>query len=264
MTNKPEIIITPPKPNIKGVKPQTAQKIQQLLQNGRRYFGSSGASLTWQAYSPDYDNTENLDRTLVRIGLEAERETTQTLKKWIQDKPNTILIDSIHVRGYGKEEIDPETGMIEGGDTDHILLIGDEIILIDTKRWRNKRNYSISDNKQVLRTNKPFPGGNVKIMQATRLWLDYLDDDAKLTAIIYINNEETTVFRNHNWFKCPYKLVEPDRFIDLLNDKYNKYTKDWDKEHINTTLASQIIVNAVKPYDPRTRTMNQKSLNNFK
>lgn len=256
------IIVTPPKKEIEGVKFETALKLAEILKKGVRYFGSSGASLTHQAFNPEYAS-KGIDATLAKVGLEGERDTTTILKKWIKDKPNAVLVDSVHIRGWGKEEVDEETGMIEGGDTDHIILIGNEVILIDTKRWKSKRNYSVGDDGEALRSNKSFPGGALKMRQAIYMWLNYLDEDASITGIVHINAEETTVFRNRNWYTQAYRLVELDRFIELLDEKWEKI-EEYDKTHINSTLVAQVALNAVKPYDARERVFHMPSLNEFR
>lgn len=261
MVNVP-IMVDPPAPEATGVKPQIALKVAEMLRDGRRYFGSSGASLTHQAYNPDYVN-KGIKPELARIGLDGERDTTTVLKRWMKDKPGVVLVDSVHVRGWGKEEVDEETGMIEGGDTDHVLIVGSEVILIDTKRWKSKKNYSVGDSGEALRTGKPFPGGNLHMIQAIHLWLDYLHEDASITGIVCINAEETVVFRNRNWYTKPYRLVELARFIELLDEKW-KMISDYDKTHINSTLVAQVVVGAVKPFDPYTRVFDEKALRDFK
>lgn len=258
-----KIKVLPPKPNIEGVKPNAAKGIEKMLKSGKRYFGSSGASLTWQAFSPDYKEKDGMDQMLARVGLEGERDTTSFLKRWMRDKPNAVLVDSVHIRGWGKEDIDPETGFIDGGDTDHILLIGSEVILIDTKRWKSKRNYSVGDRGEALRSNKPFPGGNIHMNKAVYMWLNYLDEDASITGMVCINAEEVTVFRNRNWYTNNYRLVELDRFEELLNEKW-EIIDDVDKVTINSTLVSQVALNAVKPYDVRDNVFSKEALATFK
>lgn len=251
-----EIKVLPPKENIDNIKPQVSKKIQKMLERGVRKFGVSAASLSHQAFNKDYP-IKDIDPLSAKIGLEGERDTSFLIKKWIDGregeqgaKKNAVLIESVHIRGWGKEEIDPETGFIDGGDTDHIIVIGSEVILIDTKRWKSKKKYSVSDKGTVLRTDKPFPGGNVHMNRAIYMWLDYLDESASLTGIICINAEEVTVFRNRNWYTQPFRLVEKERFIELLDEKYEEIS-NYDKQHINSTLISQIAINVVKPYDPR-------------
>lgn len=259
-----EIAVIPPKGSIEGVKPQVAQKIFEMLKKGRRYFGSAGSSLTHLASNPNYPLPEGFDRSSARIGLEGERETSTFLRDWAKDKPNAVLIDSVHIRGKGVEEvIDEETGLIEGGDTDHILVIGSEVLLIDTKRWKKKSNYQVSDDGAVLRANKSFPGGGVRAAEAMYLWLDYLDSEAKVTTFICINSPEVTVFRNRNWYVQKYRLVEIDRFKELLDAKYEKITEE-DRTTINSSIISQIVVGAVKPYDEYERVFSMSALSAFK
>lgn len=259
-----KIIVDPPKRHIEGVKYEVALKVAEMLEGGARYFGSSGASLTHQAFNPEYIEKNKIDPTLAKIGLQGERDTTTILKKWIKDKPVAVLADSIHVLGAGKEEVDEETGMIEGGDTDHVLIIGSEVILIDTKRWKKKANYSVGDNGEALRSNKAFPGGNLHMRQAIHLWLNFLDEDASITGIVCINAEDTVVFRNRNWYQQNYRLVEVGRFIELLDEKW-KLIDDYDKSHINSTLVSQVVLNAVKPYDERSRVFgSSEAFNSFR
>lgn len=258
-----KVKVLPPKRRIEGVKPQVAEAVAKMLEGGRRYFGSSGAGLTHVVGNPKYPLPEGFDKSSAKIGLEAERETTEILKTWMKDKPNAVLVDSVHVRGWGKEEIDEETGLIEGGDTDHIMIIGSEVILIDTKRWRKKSNYQVDDDGSILRTKKPFPGGKVKMEKAMYMWLDYLDADARITPIIFINSPETSVFRNRNWYTHKFRIVEFDRFQEMLDSKYEKIS-DFDKTTINSTLVSQVVVGAIKPFDVYERVFDMKKLKGFR
>ena len=130
-----KITITPPIPDVEGVDHRISLKIAQMLQQGRRYFGSAGASLSHHANNPDYDS--EFKRKLTSSGLEGERSTSKKIREWMRDKPNAVLIDSVHIKGMGTETIDPESGTVDGGDTDHILLIGSLVILIDSKRWKS-------------------------------------------------------------------------------------------------------------------------------
>lgn len=260
--------VMPPIHDIEGVSHEAALGIEKMLKQGRRYFGSSGASLTHQAFNPAYSD-KGINSTLAKIGLEGERDTTLFLKEWMKDKPNVVLIDSVHILGWGKEEVDEETGIIEGGDTDHILVIGKEVILIDTKRWKGKKNYTVSDTGSVLRTNKEFPGGKVQIVKAAMMWLDFLEDDeldseeVSLIPIVCINAEDVVVFRNRNWFQQNYRLVEKARLAEFLDQKYEKISEK-NKNSINTTIVSQIALNCVEPFDNYKRIFSKEALKSFK
>jgi hypothetical protein len=255
------VVVNPPYPNINGVKNTVALKIVQMLNNGIRYFGSPGASLTHHANNPDYDSA--FKHKVVRIGLEGERSTSSLLQQWIQDKPNAVLIDSVHIRGMGKEEIDPESGMIEGGDTDHVLIIGNHVFLIDTKRWKERRKYSINDKGQILRSDRIFPGGRVRAAQARALWKKYLHPSATVSSIICINADKTFVKMDSNWKKQSYRLYTVDKLPDYLNYRYQQLD-EINKTHINSTLVSQIAVCCIKPFDPYSRVFDMNSLNKFR
>lgn len=265
-----KVIVDPPvKGKIEGVKPQVAEKVYELLKEGRRYFGSSGASLTHQAFDPDYRD-RGLDPELAKVGMEGERDTTYLLKKWMKNKPNAVLVDSVHIKGWGKEEVDPESGIVEGGDTDHLLFIGTEVIIIDSKRWKRKSRYMVNEQGHVIRGNKTFPGSKVKIVEATHMWLKFLHNHPspgqrlKISPIVCINNEEVSVYRNLHWFKAAdYRLVEVDRLEEYLDDKYDSIS-DYDKTHISSTIVAQAVVNAVKPFDPYDRVFSREALKSFR
>lgn len=259
----PEIFIEPPERDIQGVTPEAAALVEKALKDGKRYFGSSGASLTWQAFHPG-STEKGIKPSLAKVGLEGERDTTKVLKKWIADKPNAVLVDSVHIRDAdGDEEVDEETGIIDGPDTDHVLIIGTEIILVDTKRWKSKKRYSVSPEGHALRTERPFPGGALRMPQAVDLWLNYLDADISIIGLVCINSEEVSVYRNGNWYTAAFRLVEVEKLEELLNMKWDAIT-DFDKQHINSTIVAQCAVSCVKPYDPRTGVFSAKALAEFK
>ena len=159
--------------------------------------------------------------------------------------------------------MDSETGIVEGYDVDHAVLIGNEVVLIDTKRWKKKKTYSVSDNGSALMTNKPFPGAHVYMSDYIQQWLNYLDEDACVTGIVCINQEEVSVIRNRNWYVNNYRLVELDRFEELLNDKW-KLIEDYDKTHINSTLVSQMLVRCIKPFDQYSKVFDMNALRDFR
>lgn len=257
--------------HVAGVKTPVIEGIAKMLKKGRRYFGSSGASLTHQVNAPD--ESSGIKPELAKAGLEGERETTKILRDWMKDKPGVVLVDSVHINTDYKsanldeeeipEELDEETGIVDGKDTDHVLLIGNEIVLIDTKRWKKKRRYSISDSGNVLRANRDFPGGRVRMRQAIYLWVEYLHEDAVLNGIVFINSEETSVTRNYNWYKQPFRLLEKDRFIELLDEKWARVSQA-DRTTINPNLVAQVAMSAIKPHDIYNDVFNTKALRAFR
>lgn len=261
------ITIDPPAPEVNGVNHGVSLKIADMLRQGRRYFGSSGASLSHHANNPDYDS--EFKRKLTSSGLEGERNTTKRLREWMKDKPNAVLIDSVHIKGMGTESIDPESGTIDGGDTDHILLIGSLVILIDSKRWKSRKVYSVSDKGKVLRQVKKdsrastFGGSHVNANAAKYLWKKYLHKSARISSIICVNAEKVFVKKDANWKKQSFRLLSIEDLIGHLDYIYKKTDKK-DTEHINSTLVSQIAVCCIKPFDPYSRVGNKDTLKDFR
>lgn len=248
-----------PHPRLDGVSPTVAKKVFDMLNKGRRYFGSSGAMMS-HVLSDDAWRNEDTNTKYARESLDAERATTAFLRQWLSDKPNAVLIDSALVPGCKMAgEPDPEAGIVTDVDTDHIILFGDEVVLLDTKPWKKRKTYTVSDNGDVLMTKKEFPESNVFINQSIQKWLNYLDDDAKLTGLLYIPSENVDVIRDEAWFTANYRLVQHSRFEELLNEKY-RIVSDRDKKIINSSLVAQIVVRCIKPYDEFSQVLSSLSI----
>lgn len=266
-----ELEVTPaPENDIPGVKKQVAAKIREMLVKGRRHFGSAGASLTHQLHNPELRGTAGFKPQLVEAGLTGERETSLIIREVMEKYPNAVLCDSVHIRGSeNNDELSagPEDGEIEdngfyddGKDTDHVLIIGDHVFIIDSKRWRKKARYTVNDKYQVLRNNKPFPGGNVRASAAKYLWKEYLHDPVSVSSLVVVNNEEVSTFRNKAWFKSPFKLVDIGRFDDLLEKEVKKLKPG---SHIRTDLVSQVALSCIAPYDPYKEFLKSTGHNDF-
>lgn len=224
------------------------QLIAKTLKKGKRVFGSSGASLTHQIWNPIYHES-GINSELAKIGMDGEHKTSKMLRQWMKDKPNVVIVESVHIKGMGKEEVDEETGVIEGGDTDHILIIGSFVILIDSKNWKGKKKYSVSEKGEILRTGKPFSGGAVKATQALYLWKKYLKNfNLTYSSIINITSEKVFVLRDVNWWKQSFKVVTIENFIEFLDKIWDKIPEET-KTYIDSDLVAKVVVNAIKPYD---------------
>lgn len=222
--------------------------VYKVLSKGKRIFGSSGASLTHQISNPKYKDA-GINAGLAKIGLEGEHRTSKILRNWAKDKPNVVIVDSVHIKGMGKEEFDEETGIMEGGDTDHLLIIGPYVILIDSKNWKGKKKYKVSEKGQILRSNKPFPGGSIHATQALYLWKSYLSPfNAIFNSIICITSEKVFVVRDVNWYKQPFKVVTMEDLSDFL-DKVWEQVPNNAKSFINANLVTAVVTNAIRPYD---------------
>lgn len=231
---------------------------EEMLENGRRYFGSSGASLTHQVSNPIYKE-KGIDSALAKVGLDGEHKTSRLLMEWMKDKPNVVLIDSIHLKSYGEEEFNEETGTMDGGDTDHCLVIGRFVLIIDSKNWKGKKRYEISDKGEVTRSKKPFPGGKINTVPASKLWADALSPfGVTISSIVNITSDKVMVTRDRNWWKQPYRLVTLEVLEEFLNDVWEKLPQDT-KEDLNVNLIASIASNAIRPYDVYKEKLGQVS-----
>lgn len=256
-----------PRDNINGVKANVAESIFNMLTQGRRYFGSAGASLTHHVNNPDFDS--EFGKKVVKTGMEGERSTSNFLRKWAADKPDVVILDSVHVRGVGEEVLDEASGVIEGGDTDHVVIMGgNTVLLVDTKRWKGSMVYSF-DAKGVIKRSRgskkapaSFPGGKVRANGAKYLWKKYLDSSAKIQSVVVINKAKVFVKMDANWKKQGFRLYPIDKLESHLDYLYKKIPED---EHvINSTLVSQVAVSCIKPYDAYTRVFAPGALDGFK
>lgn len=254
--------IIPPKKKIEGVSQRAAQAVYQQLEKGRTYFGSSAAMLSHQISSPDYADKE-IDKKKAKEYYQKVVDTTDKLKAWIKDKPNAVLVDSVKTINWDEEIIDPETKILNSGYIDHMIFMGDEIILLTTKDYGKKKNLTVGDEGQILRAGKEFSGSNIKMSEMVDNWLNYFEIGASITGIVYMPGEENSVFRNKNWFLQSFRIVEDERFIDLLDEKYDSM-EDFDKVNVNTSLIAQGIVNCIKPYDEFSRVLNENAIRDYK
>lgn len=226
--------------------------VERLLKEGRRYFGSSGASLTHQISNPSYED-KGIDPGLAKAGLEGEHRTSRLIMDWMKDKPSVVLIDSVHLKSYGEETFNEETGTFDGGDTDHVLIIGDFVIIIDSKNWKGRRKYTINDNGEVIRGKSTFPGGKISTLKASRLWAEALrEHEVTISSIVNISSDKVFVVRDRNWWKQPYRLVTLEVLGEFLDDVWKDLIENKDGEDvedINVNLVASIAANTLQPYD---------------
>ena len=257
--------VTPKK--VEHVKPVVVKKVEEQLKKGRRYFGSSGANFTEQAFNKEWKDREGSKHEMAEQITEAEREFTLVLKKWLKDKPNAVLIDSVYTPDTPRlndSTFSAGDGLVTDCYTGHVVLIGNEIFIIDSLPFKKKKRYSLDEERRVLQTNKEFEFTPYAHMsEKFEKWLNYLDEEALLTAIVGFTGEEATTERYKTWYDSPYRLLEYDRYIEFLDAKYG-VIEDEDKESINPNLVAQVLVRAVKPYDKYETIFNSQALKNFK
>lgn len=223
-----------------------------LKDDNRRYFGIAAASLQNQLDDPKYKEF-NPNPTIINIGIAGEKKTSQVLREWIADKPECVLIDSISLPISNLEPEDEE-GQLDLGDTDHLLIIGDSLIIIDSKNWKAKTSYSITEDGAILRGKKNFKGNRPRIRQCRELWLKYYKDFHldNVYTFVCVSNPDSNIIRDKNWWRVPFKLVNQETLIYFLDKLYNERIyreKPNEEKYIRVELVALALTGLTKPYN---------------
>lgn len=217
-------------------------EIPALFSNDEKIFGVPGASLTW-----GINGMRNTD--VITAGKDGEIATGKLLAELAQEIHGLYVFHSLRW---------PESN----GDTDHIIVYKDLAIVIDTKRWKGSRKYSITIKGEIKRGTVAFPEGKVKIGWALASWRKKIVN-AKILGIVSIAQDKVFVVRDRNWFKAPFRLVEADKLKEHVIETIQKHKSthtNQDNMKILYTLAGFL----VKPRDPRAGLIQGSTLNPFR
>lgn len=220
-----------------------------LVEDNRRYFGKAAASLQNQIDDPKYKEY-NVNAKVIGIGISGEKKTSLTLREWINDKPEIVLVDSISLPINSMEPEEDDEGQLDLGDTDHLLIIGNNLVIIDSKNWKAKTTYNVDAEKhEILRGKKSFKGGRPRIQECRRLWLSYYEDLGieNVYTFVCISDEEVNIVRDKAWWQVGYKLVNQKTLIHFLDKLYEKIQTE--EKFIRIELVAQALTGLVKPYN---------------
>lgn len=227
-------------------------KTYQFLKQGKRYFGKAGSGLSNQLTDPKYKEFK-INAKAIRAGIAGEISTSQALRKWMVGKPNVILVDSIHLKLNGEDdeqEFDEEESQVNTlGDTDHLLIIGSSIVLIDSKNWKEKASYSVTNEGEVMRSKHPFPGNKPKVNQNKYLWKKFYENSPidSISSFVCISNPTSFIIRDRAWWMPGWKLVNQETLVYFLDKLYNETISD--KETIYVDVVAKALTGLQKPYD---------------
>lgn len=216
-----------------GEKPKrellyTPLEAKRAIKSGTQVFGTPGASLTW--------GIEGSDSGQVTAGGEGEKQVAKELDKIVEKYPHAKVFHSVEWPG-------------SVGDTDHMLIIGNIVLIIDAKRWKAKRKYSVTPKGEILRGTVPFPEGKVKMMPAMKAWRTELGKKAKVSGMVCIAQEEVFVPYDQNWAKAPYRLVTAERFGEFID----KFIEKQKPENINAKNDDILLTIATRTIKARNR-----------
>lgn len=223
-----------------GVTQRAFDTVLRLVKNGQQVFGTPSSSLTWGIGDEKIGDE-------VKAGIEGEKMTAGVLEDWIKSYPNVLLFNS--VRWPGVE-----------GDSDHMLLVGRQIVIIDSKRWKSKRKYSVMPNGSIKRGTVPFPEGNVKMLPAMKSWAKIFQKGIRIHGIVCVAQDEVFVPYDENWKRAPFKLVTIEQLPSFL-DGFIKRQSERDKMLVDAGLAASLAIRLIKPRDRRSELINVKGIN---
>jgi hypothetical protein len=216
------------------------QTILDELRSGKRIFGVPAASLSWGI---DGDRM----KASLTPGIEGEKQTAAILAELAEQVPEMFVFHSLSW---------PESN----GDTDHIVVYGNTVIVIDSKRWKSTRKYSITAKGEIMRGTVHFTEGKVKIGYALKSWRKKLPPELKVMGVVSLAQEKVFVARDKNWFKAPYRLVEAEKLSAHLLSTFKKNPiKDPVKGSTLVYLAKLL----VKPRDRRAEIINLDGARRF-
>lgn len=180
--------------------PDTAT-LKKLIQEGQTVFGAPAACLSWGIDG-------NMMLPQLKFGIEGEKQTASTLENMAKTNQGMFVFHSLSW---------PESD----GDTDHIVVYGNLMIVIDSKRWKSARKYSVTASGTILRGTVAFDSGKVKVRYAIKHW-QKLFPEMKVLGVVTIAQEKVFVTRDRNWYTAPYRLVENEKLAEFLLETFGK------------------------------------------
>lgn len=170
-------------------------KVERLLDLWDVY-GTPAASLTW--------GIEGTEEKFILSGIKGEKKTAQVLDSFVADHDGVKVFHSVRWPG-------------SKGDTDHVVLAGDTVIIIDSKRWKKKRTYSVTAHGNIMRGTVRFDAGKIKMLPALEAWRGVLPNECKVIGLVCVAQDAVWVTYNDNWKKAPFKLVTVAELPNLLD-----------------------------------------------
>ena len=217
---------------------QSNAELKNLITSGQKVFGVPAASLSWGIDG-------NRMKASLQPGMEGERMVARILDEYAKTHKGVYVFHSLSW---------PESN----GDTDHILVYKDLVVVIDAKRWKAQRKYSVTDKGSIKRGTVAFQQGRVKIRYALNAWRKKIPKDVRVTGIVCIAQSKVFVMRDKNWFKAPFRLVEAEK----LTDQLDYMLKNHKTEAVGTSGALLLYFGKllVKPRDILEELLNKEAL----
>lgn len=204
-------------------------ELKQEIRDGKRIFGSPAASLTW-----GIDGNSLLPS--LQAGIEGEKKTAGILKEMSESTPGMFVFHSLAW---------PESN----GDTDHIVVYKNMAVIIDSKRWKATRKYSVTPHGAIKRGTVEFGAGKVKINAAKHVWRKKLG--VPMNAMVCIAQEKVFVTKDKNWYAAPFRLTTSENLREELETLFQQHTQ----RNPDSTTSGKLLLSLskllVRPRDRR-------------
>jgi hypothetical protein len=145
------------------------------------FFVSSLSQIGYAGRPGGQLSLSSLDPKLVEIGQLGEQQTAEAARGSLESK--SILFNSI---------MDKSAGGL--GDLDHAVVVGNQLILLDSKRWRSAY-YQVSQGN-VLRDGEPFEGGNISLSQWANHYRRVFGPEIQVRGFVILTNPAAIIEGN--------------------------------------------------------------------
>lgn len=198
------------------------------LKAGKRNFGTPAASMLSNVDgNGNVESLEGVSSESVLAGVRGERITSELLSTWAEHRPCVVHVDSVRTPQYG-HAADVEHGR---GDTDHLMIAGNSVLIIDSKAWKNYSTYRIENPDTITRNGQFFAAGyNMHMKRNFQQWTTFFPDmSAFFQNAVCISNPEARE-TSAGWtinvedtpasLKCRWQLCAQQGLWDLLDAWY--------------------------------------------
>lgn len=137
-------------------------------------YGTPGASLQF---------AHELDAEARKAGIDGEMRVAKELERLAALYPNTYVFHSVKLP-------------LEMGDIDHVVVRGNQVLLVDSKNWKANAFYEVvyADREEavITRDGEEFVGGVVHLPAQMERWKRFLGSTgAKVKGTLVIANNES-------------------------------------------------------------------------
>lgn len=158
----------------------TANDIQNFNPHDLRIFGIPGKGL---------NDASNFSESNVKSGIEGEVKTASIVDKFVAKSTNCYVFHSMKWPLSSTQ-----------ADVDHIIVCGENVLLLDSKNWKQKGLYAFDWEGNITVDGKSYYfGKQPKIVNAREKYQDYIKEifgdyhAVEVSSVVIIHNDSSSV-----------------------------------------------------------------------